>query len=423
MNKAVVGFVTAATLAGGGVAVTDEIVNPYTDTGAKLEIVAESTLPDSGQNTVELVKERPEVRLKKWNGEVDLGVRYDTVQAEGSRVLLTDRVEWKDSAQELHAYPLDAKAGMEDGGFEIEIILNEKPNTNVFEFQIDGADQLDFFYQPPLTQDQIDVGMKRPENVVGSYAVYHSEKGRLITGDTNYATGKVFHIFRPKVFDAIGNETWAELAYKAGILSVIVPQTFLDNATYPVTVDPTFGYTTIGASQDFLSGSGFVQRSGNATNYAGADCSLDSMSFAVIAGASLSTDLTGFVSREQSVSASQHGQVRKTERTSVSITTSATWYDFTAASETIVADDYIVNIIAKSSASGGVDLMFDSSGTRNYYNDFGLNYNSIRDESPWSNSALSGGNLYSAYATCSTGGGAAPQIDYNDEYWFMMLSE
>jgi len=38
---------------------------------------------------------------------------------------------------------------MKDGGFEIEAYLKEKPDTNVFEFPITGADDLNFFYQAP----------------------------------------------------------------------------------------------------------------------------------------------------------------------------------------------------------------------------------------------------------------------------------
>lgn len=407
IKKTFAGFVAATALVGGGIVVVDQQIDPYTDTGTKLEISAESVTPDAGINTVELIKAQPEIRLKKWDGQVDLGVRYDKVAAAGSRALLTDRMEWKGAKEEVHAYPLEAKSGMEDGGFEIEIILKEKPDTNVFNFQIDGADLLDFHYQPPLTTEQIERGMKRPVNVVGSYAVYYKNQSFLVTSDTNYGTGKAFHIYRPKAIDANGSEVWCELNYTEPILQVDCSgqDEWFKTAALPITIDPTFGYTSIGASQDFVSGSGFVQRLGNATNYAGADCTLDSMSFALVVSANLSTDVTGFVSREQSVSSTQHGQVRKTERLALSITTSATWYDFTAGSETIVADDYIVNVIGKSSATGGLDIMFDSSGTRNYYNDFGSNYNNIRDESPWTSTAFSGSNLYSAYATCSTGGG------------------
>ena len=157
-------------------------------------------------------------------------------------------VTWKDGAKEVHAYPLEAKEGMEDGGFEIEVVLNEKPDTNVFEFQIEGAEELDFFYQPPLTEEEIAEGTDRPENVVGSYAVYHKHHSNHALGETNYTTGKAYHIYRPKAFDADGVEQWAALHYSDGILSVTVPQEFLEKARYPVRVDPTFGYTSVGAS-------------------------------------------------------------------------------------------------------------------------------------------------------------------------------
>jgi len=36
----------------------------------------------------------------------------------------------------MHAHPLQSKERMEDGGFEIEVILQEKPASNVFAFPI-----------------------------------------------------------------------------------------------------------------------------------------------------------------------------------------------------------------------------------------------------------------------------------------------
>jgi hypothetical protein len=93
---------------------------------------------------------------------------------------------------------------MEDGGFEIEIVLDEAPASNVFEFQIEGAEDLDFFYQPPLSDEEIAEGAVRPENVIGSYAVYHKAKANHRVGNTSYSTGRAFHIYRPKAIDANG---------------------------------------------------------------------------------------------------------------------------------------------------------------------------------------------------------------------------
>jgi len=206
----------------------------------RFEVRIPQSLPEAGEAKVEMIRSRPEVRFKKWNGEVNLGVRYAKVQ--GAGVQVGNRTEWRGAKEEVHAYPID------DENFEIEVVLKEKPDTNVFEFQIDGAEDLDFFYQPELTQDEIDEGASRPENVVGSYAVYHKTKANHRVGSINYATGKAFHIYRPKAIDANGVEEWAELLYDSGVLSVTVPQSFLDEAVYPVRVDPTFGYTTIGGT-------------------------------------------------------------------------------------------------------------------------------------------------------------------------------
>lgn len=227
MKKSLIIAGIGATMLGGGVA--DSTINPYTDKADRLEVV-------SAEQVVEVMKDRPEVRFKKWDGEVNLGVSYENVKAKSSRALLSNKIEYKGSKEEVHAYPLS-------DGFEIEVVLNEKPDTNEFYFTLDNWQDLDFFYQGELSQWEIDNGAVRPDNVVGSYAVYHKTKVNHKLGGTNYGTGKVGHIYRPKVIDADGNWTWAEMRIAEGLLSVTVPQYFLDNAPYPITVDPTFGNT------------------------------------------------------------------------------------------------------------------------------------------------------------------------------------
>src|SRR3990167_5477654 len=222
----------------------DVQLNTLEDKGNHFERVLVNDVENAGVSKVEMMKDEPKVVLSKWNDEVRLGVSYNKVNGKGKRALLSSRTEWKDSKgkEELHAYPID------DSTYEIEIVLNEKPLTNVFDFTIDGAENLDFSYQPALTQKEIDEGALRPENVVGSYAVYHKTKANHRVGSTNYATGKAFHIYRPKAIDANGVEMWAELNYVGGLLTVTVPRKFLDEAAYPVRVDPTFGSTIGGSS-------------------------------------------------------------------------------------------------------------------------------------------------------------------------------
>lgn len=142
-------------------------------------------------------------------------------------------------------------------GFEFEVILKDKPQSNIVEFELE-MEGLKAHYQPELTQEEKDEGVHRPENVIGSYAVYHATCGNMHKGQANaekYRTGKAFHIYRPKVIDNSGDWVWAELNLGNGILTVTIPQEFLDTAVYPVRVDPTFGYVDA-EGEPIIGGSG-----------------------------------------------------------------------------------------------------------------------------------------------------------------------
>lgn len=242
MDKKTKNIIVAAigglVLVGGGVGEVDENINVYEET--QQEFVA--TLDGSGEKVV-VSKDEPAISFEKWDGEAKLGVSYPSVSDEGKRKVLSNKIEWKNEKEIVHAYPLEANESMEGGGFEIELILKEKPDTNIFTFPLNGYESFDFYYQPELTQQEIDEGSIRPENIVGSYAVYHKE-----LKNNKYTTGKAFHIFRPLVKDADGDQVWGTLMYVDGALSVTVPQEYLDKAVYPVSVDPTVGFTSIGGT-------------------------------------------------------------------------------------------------------------------------------------------------------------------------------
>lgn len=254
-KKRIAGVLGGLATLGGGSVVADQVINPYETVGTKLEISSVSSLEEGGQQKIVAEKTEPKVTLEKWNGEVALGIKSLDIppNTEGSRPFLSKNVEWQSGDIKMEAVPLDAGEGHEDGGMEINIILNSKPSSNVFTFQLKNYENLDFFYQSPLTDEEVKEGTNRPENVVGSYAVYYKDHTNHRVGDTNYATGKAYHIYRPLVTDNGGSTVWAELSYDSGVLTVTVPQDFLDKATYPVKVDPTFGLTTQGASNETVS--------------------------------------------------------------------------------------------------------------------------------------------------------------------------
>lgn len=143
-------------------------------------------------------------------------------------------------------YETHDPAEYESEAHEFEIVLKEKPASNVMAFTLQHK-EVDFFYQPELTAEDIERGESRPDSVVGSYAIYHKTKMH-----NEYRSGKVGHIYRPRIEDAAGNSTWGDLHIdpRANTLTVTIPQAFLDEATYPVrhAAGLTFGYTTAGAS-------------------------------------------------------------------------------------------------------------------------------------------------------------------------------
>jgi hypothetical protein len=72
-----------------------------------------------------------------------------------------------------------------NGGFQIEIILQEK--SNVFAFPIEDAQDLDFFDQPKLSPEEIAEGTVRPENDPKAETNHR-------VGDTLYSTGNACYI-------------------------------------------------------------------------------------------------------------------------------------------------------------------------------------------------------------------------------------
>jgi hypothetical protein len=183
----------------------------------------------------------PQIKIKPWNNECNFSMRLA-----GSGItwdMVDDKVVWtsEDGKVESSFYWIE---GEEKGIYEFDITLKEKPVSNVLAFTLKYKELL-FFYQPELTQEEIDEGYERPDNVVGSYAVYHNSKI-----NNEYKTGKAFHIFRPFATDSVSGTCWCDLFIDLDneIATITIPEEFYNNAVYPLVVDPTIGYTTDGSS-------------------------------------------------------------------------------------------------------------------------------------------------------------------------------
>lgn len=222
----------------------------------------------------------PQAKIMRWDNEVNFSLRYKDEETGREDVTIdNDRFEWVRGDKEVHIYD-KAEVG-EAGGLEFEVILHKKPDSNVLEFTLETKG-LDFFYQPEITDEEAQpladyesISLEeakrkiRPENILGSYAVYHSEKNGNYS-DVEYKTGKFCHVYRPKIIDNNGDWVWGELEIKNSKLTVTISQEFLDNAIYPILVDPTFGYDTLGSSSAFSNdsdvyGSKFTGAAGEVT--------------------------------------------------------------------------------------------------------------------------------------------------------------
>lgn len=145
-----------------------------------------------------------------------------------------------------------------NGNLESQIIFAEKPSFAVCEFEI-ASSGVEFWYQDTLaneykylswlndgkipgfpTLESYLAGHTRPDNVVGSYAVYAPDKMHR-----KYKTGKVGHIYRPCLIDAKGKRKWLSQVIDAGKLKISLDFTGL---VFPVILDPEVGYSTPGAS-------------------------------------------------------------------------------------------------------------------------------------------------------------------------------
>lgn len=196
---------------------------------------------------------KPQFKIKRWDNEVNFSIR---AKEHPDATVDIDRGVVKYITPDVEVHQYEKPDAGEYGGFEFEWVLKKKPESNVLRTTIQHKG-LDFFYQPALSAEEIKQGASRPENVIGSYAVYHQTKRDNIVDGMEYKTGKAFHIYRPHAVDADGVQVWCDLNIAEGELTVTVPEDFLSNAKYPVVVDPTIGYTTQGAT-DYAIASGLA---------------------------------------------------------------------------------------------------------------------------------------------------------------------
>ncbi len=110
----------------------------------------------------------------------------------------------------------------------------------------------------PESFDEYSSQHGRPDNVVGSYAIYCDKQNHIRdkAGNTivNYANGKVGHIYAVYWKDAEDKIIKADQNIIGSFLECDLPsQEWIDTAVLPIKLDPDIGYTTAGASEFYPS--------------------------------------------------------------------------------------------------------------------------------------------------------------------------
>lgn len=201
----------------------------------------------------------PVMRISKWHDKAVVRVTPIGVEKSGSK-----EKQQRKNSKDLIEYSAIRKEGRTsrgelhrwtEGSTEWEVVWyskNDFPTQDFIEFDFETTQGLQFFHQGIPTQEEVAAGLIRPDNVINSFAVYGSITGRVVNSDgtevENYETGKLFHLYRSKLIAGDGSEKWCLQEMIGTRLRIWIDKQWMDSQQLPITLDPSFGYTSIGSS-------------------------------------------------------------------------------------------------------------------------------------------------------------------------------
>ena len=206
-------------------------------------------------------------------------------------------------------------------------------------------------------------------------------------------TGKILHRYRPIAIDANGNKAWCNDEVDRYIdptnIRTTTPQQFLDEAVYPVTVDPDLGYTAIGGGVYHIRQETIPKRRGSSWTMP-VDGTANYIRARIRGSAGVTNDCKAMVNQKDSGGANVHAQITATVE-NLACAEAEHWEQFNNAGEALVNGvTYIPNIIAKAGDKGdNYFLKGDTDGGAvSSYEHSNAAYAVIPD--PWINASIHG---------------------------------
>jgi len=188
----------------------------------------------------------PQLKISTLDNESNLSLRFLGAEGDFTSEEVGDKLRLHYDNHILDFYDID------DDRFEFGVNLKSKPASNKIQFSMKYKN-LSFYRQGTSEEESEKTGLDVtvPDDVVGSYAIYHNRKEFEGRKKSNYRTGKLFHIYAPWAEDANGQRVWCDLDIdtETDILTITMPRSFYENAAYPVFIDPTVGNSVAGASE------------------------------------------------------------------------------------------------------------------------------------------------------------------------------
>lgn len=206
----------------------------------ELSVTASSKVVIGDENSQSF---KPHALFSKWGGEsfVSLGIQ---TSKNITPVVENEKVTWLDTDRAANFYALPSSESLHEGGLEVELVLYAVPASPEIPFAIDSSPELVWHYQAEtLSKQEQSFGAVRPENVKGSFAIYHNSNKH-----NQYQTGKVAHLYRPTATDAKGSWIWGKWTLGVGVVTAAFDEQWLRDAVYPVVIGPTLGFSSIGAN-------------------------------------------------------------------------------------------------------------------------------------------------------------------------------